>query len=66
MMSINTDKFDVFKANKITGSSKSFKTKKKCNKFHFPEAINRVGHDLYKVKAQYAIKAKLLHLYFLF
>ena len=28
MMSINTDKFDAFKANKITGSSNSFKTKK--------------------------------------
>ena len=66
MMSINTDKFNVFKANKIAGSSNPFKTKKKCIKFHFPEAMNRVGHDLCKVKAEYTMKAKLLHLYFLF
>ena len=66
MMSINTNKFNVFKANKITGSSNSFKTKTKCHKFHFLEAINRTGHDLCKVKAEYTMNAKLLHLYFLF
>ena len=35
MMSINTDKFDAFKANKITGSSNSFKTKKSVINFTF-------------------------------
>ena len=55
-------KFDVFIVNKITGR----KNKKKCNKFYFPKAINRVDHDLWKVKAKYIVKTKLLHLYFLF
>ena len=66
MISINTNRFNVFKANKITGSSNSFKMKKMCNKFHFPEAINRFGHDLCKVKAEYTMNSKLLHCYFLF
>ena len=35
MMSINTDKFNVFKANKIAGSSNPFKTKKSVINFTF-------------------------------
>ena len=58
MMSINY-KFDVFIANKITGSSNTFLKKKKCNKFQFPGTINRVGHDLCNVKAKYTMKARL-------
>ena len=42
------------------------KQKNKSNKFHFPEAINRAGHGLCKVKAKYIMKAKLLHLYYFF
>ena len=34
-MSINTDKFNVFKANKIAGSSNPFKTKKSVINFTF-------------------------------
>ena len=51
---------------KLLEAQTLLKQKKKCNKFHFPEAMNRVGHDLCKVKAEYTMKAKLLDLYFLF